>query len=186
MIANGPFLRAPFLLRKLANEEVEDASEDENQGKEIPGRQVAGMTVRITSEGKKGSSLKQWVPQAEPRLGAGGDQDHSSAGSLAPAGGNHGPCICVSPLVLAQTASLALLRGAWEKLDLEIQHTTRPPSAGISPTSMLLSRSLFMSHVTNVKVMFTTSTMQLPGLGWWPHSLTPIGPWHLAGDFDLS
>ena len=93
---------------------------------------------------------------------------------------------CVSPLVLAQTASLALLRGAWEKLDLEIQHTTRPPSAGISPTSMLLSRSLFMSHVTNVKVMFTTSTMQLPGLGWWPHSLTPIGPWHLAGDFDLS
>ena len=32
---------------------------------------------------------------------------------------------CVSPLVLAQTASLALLRGAWEKLDLEIQHTMR-------------------------------------------------------------
>ena len=87
---------------------------------------------------------------------------------------------CVSPLVLAQTASLALLRGAWEKLDLEIQHTTRPPSAGISPTSMLLSRSLFMSLVTNVKVMFTTSTMQLPGLGWWLHSLTPIGPWHLV------
>ena len=67
--------------------------------KEIPGRQVAGMTVRITSEGKKGSSLKQWVPQAEPRLGAGGDQDHSSAGSLAPAGGNHGPCMCFAARV---------------------------------------------------------------------------------------
>ena len=64
-----------FCCAILANEEVEDASEDENQGKEIPGRQVAGMTVRITSEGKKGSSLKQWVPQAEPRLGAAGDQD---------------------------------------------------------------------------------------------------------------
>ena len=35
---------------------------------------------------------------------------------------------CVSPLVLAQTASLAL-RGAWEKLDLEIQHNT-PPICG--------------------------------------------------------
>ena len=172
-----------FCCAILANEEVEDASEDENQGKEIPGRQVAGMTVRITSEGKKGSSLKQWVPQAEPRLGAGGDQDHSSAGSLAPAGGNHGPCMCFAARVSTDGVPGAAEGSMGKTRPGNPTHNTPPICGNLADLDASVK---VLVHVTNVQVMFTPSTIQLPGLGWWPHSLTPIGPWHLAGDFDLS
>ena len=62
--------------------------------------------------------------------------------------------------------------GSMEKIDLEIQHTTPPICGNLVD---LYASVKVLVHVTNVQVMFTPS-MQLPGLGWWPHPLTPNGP----------